>query len=68
MIFPAAGPPYVSDHVRGRRSGTMADLDDFVAVLEARALDVDAAAETMRWILLIGVGFGATWLAFNWAG
>ncbi|MEQ1490291.1 MAG: hypothetical protein ABL932_07045 [Terricaulis sp.] len=29
---------------------------------------VHAAAETMRWILLIGVGFGATWLAFNWAG
>lgn len=29
---------------------------------------VHAAAETMRWILLIGVGFGATWLAFNWPG
>lgn len=27
---------------------------------------VHAAAETVRWILLIGVGFGATWLAFNW--
>lgn len=27
---------------------------------------VHAAAETMRWILLIGIGFGATWLAFNW--
>jgi hypothetical protein len=27
---------------------------------------VHAAAETMRWMLLIGVGFGATWLAFNW--
>ncbi|ANP47599.1 hypothetical protein ATE48_17695 [Candidatus Viadribacter manganicus] len=26
---------------------------------------VHAAAETMRWILLIGIGFGATWLAFN---
>lgn len=29
---------------------------------------VHAAAETMRWMLLIGVGFGATWLAFNWPG
>ncbi|MCA8886459.1 MAG: hypothetical protein R3C31_03845 [Hyphomonadaceae bacterium] len=29
---------------------------------------VHAAAETMRWLLLIGIGFGATWLAFNWAG
>ncbi|MEQ1819708.1 MAG: hypothetical protein ABL871_13965 [Terricaulis sp.] len=29
---------------------------------------VHAAAETMRWILLIGVGFGTTWLAFNWPG
>lgn len=29
---------------------------------------VHAAAETMRWILLIGVGFGATWFAFNWPG
>lgn len=29
---------------------------------------VHAAAETVRWILLIGLGFGATWLAFNWAG
>lgn len=28
---------------------------------------VHAAAETMRWILLIGIGFGATWVAFNWA-
>ena len=27
---------------------------------------VHAAAETMRWMLLIGAGFGATWLAFNW--
>lgn len=27
---------------------------------------VHAAAETMRWILLIGLGFGATYLAFNW--
>lgn len=29
---------------------------------------VHAAAETVRWMLLIGLGFGATWLAFNWAG
>ena len=28
---------------------------------------VHAAAETVRWILLIGIGFGATWVAFNWA-
>ncbi len=27
---------------------------------------VHAAAETTRWILLIAVGIGATWLAFNW--
>jgi len=31
----------------------------------ARGL-VHAAAETVRWVLLIGIGFGATWLAFNW--
>jgi multisubunit Na+/H+ antiporter MnhB subunit len=29
---------------------------------------VHAAAETVRWILLLGIGFGATWLAFNWPG
>jgi hypothetical protein len=29
---------------------------------------VHAAAETMRWILLIAAGIGATWLAFNWQG
>ena len=29
---------------------------------------VHAAAETVRWMLLIGIGFGATWLAFNWPG
>ena len=29
---------------------------------------VHAAAETMRWMLLIGIGFGATWFAFNWPG
>lgn len=29
---------------------------------------VHAAAETVRWILLVGIGFGATWLAFNWPG
>jgi hypothetical protein len=28
---------------------------------------VHLAAETVRWMLLIGLGFGATWLAFNWA-
>ena len=27
---------------------------------------VHAAAETVRWGLFIGIGFGATWLAFNW--
>ena len=31
----------------------------------ARAF-VHLAAETMRWMLLIGIGLGATWLAFNW--
>ncbi len=34
MLFPAAGPPYVSDHVHGRRSGTMADLDDFIRLTQ----------------------------------
>lgn len=29
---------------------------------------IHAAAETVRWILLLGIGFGATWLAFNWPG
>ena len=29
---------------------------------------VHAAAETVRWMLLIALGFGATWLAFNWPG
>jgi hypothetical protein len=29
---------------------------------------VHLAAETMRWILLTGLGLGATWLAFNWPG
>jgi hypothetical protein len=29
---------------------------------------VHATAETVRWMLLIGLGFGATWFAFNWAG
>ncbi len=29
---------------------------------------VHMAAETMRWVLLIGIGFGATYLAFNWPG
>lgn len=29
---------------------------------------VHAAAETVRWILLVGIGFGATYLAFNWPG
>lgn len=29
---------------------------------------VHAAAETVRWMLLIALGFGATWLAFNWSG
>ncbi len=28
MLFAAAGPPYVSDRIRGRRPGTMDDLDD----------------------------------------
>jgi hypothetical protein len=26
------------------------------------------AAETTRWILLVGIGLGATYLAFNWPG
>ena len=34
MLFPAAGPPYVSDRVRGRRSGTMADLHDFIRLTQ----------------------------------
>lgn len=29
---------------------------------------VHMAAETMRWVLLIGIGLGATYLAFNWPG
>ena len=29
---------------------------------------VHIAAETMRWMLLIGVGLGATYFAFNWPG
>ena len=29
---------------------------------------VHMAAETMRWMLLVGVGLGATYLAFNWPG
>jgi hypothetical protein len=29
---------------------------------------VHLAAETMRWVLLIGIGLGATYLAFNWPG
>jgi hypothetical protein len=29
---------------------------------------VHAAAETMRWLLIIAAGVGATWLAFNWQG
>lgn len=34
MLFPAAGPPYVADRQRGRRPGTMADLDDFVRLTQ----------------------------------
>jgi trimethylamine--corrinoid protein Co-methyltransferase len=34
MLFPAAGPPYVSDRVRGRRPGTMADLDDLIRLTQ----------------------------------
>ncbi|MEZ5956315.1 MAG: hypothetical protein R3C27_03775 [Hyphomonadaceae bacterium] len=29
---------------------------------------VHLAAETVRWTLLLGLGFGVTWLAFSWAG
>lgn len=29
---------------------------------------VHMAAETMRWVLLIGIGLGAAYLAFNWPG
>jgi hypothetical protein len=29
---------------------------------------VHAIAETMRWLLILGAGVGATWLAFNWPG
>ncbi len=29
---------------------------------------VHMAAETMRWVLLVGIGLGATYLAFNWPG
>ncbi len=29
---------------------------------------VHMVAETMRWLLIIGAGVGATWLAFNWQG
>ena len=34
MLFPAAGPPYVADRIGGRRSGTMADLDDFTRLTQ----------------------------------
>jgi trimethylamine---corrinoid protein Co-methyltransferase len=34
MLLPAAGPPYVSDRERGRRSGTMDDLDDFIRLTQ----------------------------------
>jgi trimethylamine--corrinoid protein Co-methyltransferase len=34
MLLPAAGPPYVSDRVRGRRTGTMADLDDLIRLTQ----------------------------------
>lgn len=29
---------------------------------------VHAAAETMRWLIIISAGVGVTWLAFNWPG
>jgi hypothetical protein len=29
---------------------------------------VHAVAETVRWMLIISAGVGATWLAFNWPG
>ena len=34
MLFPAAGPPYVADRERGRRPGTMADLDDLIRITQ----------------------------------
>lgn len=34
MLFPAAGPPYVSDRLRGRRPGTAADLDDLIRITQ----------------------------------
>jgi len=34
MLFPAAGPPYVADRDHGRRSGTMADLDEFIRLTQ----------------------------------
>jgi trimethylamine---corrinoid protein Co-methyltransferase len=34
MLFPAAGPPYVSDRERGRRPGAIADLDDFIRLTQ----------------------------------
>jgi trimethylamine--corrinoid protein Co-methyltransferase len=34
MLLPAAGPPYVSDRQRGRRSGTLADLDDLIRLTQ----------------------------------
>lgn len=29
---------------------------------------VHAVAETVRWLMIIGAGVAATWLAFNWPG
>ena len=34
MLFPAAGPPYVSDRLHGRRPGTMRELNDFVRLTQ----------------------------------
>ena len=39
-----------------------------LSMLGAARSFVHAAAETVRWMLLIALGFGATWLAFNWSG
>lgn len=38
MLFPAAGPPYVADRERGRRSGTIDDLDNFVRLTQRSAV------------------------------
>lgn len=47
-------------------TGSMFAIVLALSMLGAARGFVHAAAETVRWMLLIALGFGATWLAFNW--